>query len=333
MKNIKIILIFSLAFILASCSQEEVNTYDVGIVSDKSIEDYPPLNQIQAGVSELGETFTSSVRVGDDQAAYISAMNAFIENEYELIALTSFIQNPALNVVASENPDKTFLIFDSIIDPIKENVVSVSFKDQEGAFLAGYLAGLKTQSNKVGYIGHESDIVSDKYEYGFRYGLLYAAKELDKEIGLKVEYLDSFSDFEQGKEKADLIYELGTDIIYQVAGYSGHGIIESAKEFNRYVISDGEDQAFLAPENVLTSIVRDYKAVSSNLILDISQGNLDSGKLYVGLGENALGLVDQTENSILEQDLYNKVSAVKELIIKGEIQVPFDSTSFQQINQ
>lgn len=326
-KKLFLILIFVL---LVGCGKGNIETYDVGIVTDsKEVSDSPKLKQITNGIDRLGERFTYSVSNQSNQNGYISAMERYIRDEKELILATNFVENQAIETIASQSQDTKFAVLNSVIDPQYENVYSFDIKTNESAFLVGYLAGLRTQSNRVGYIGFEPSILSDYYEYGFKAGLTYAAKELNKEIGLKVEYVDTFSDQNKGKELADSIYENGIDIIYQTVGNTGIGVIESAIEFNRMVIGNELDQSNKSKSNVLTSSIIKYDDISEYIVNGINANSIGAGKNKLGIKEDAVGIPAFDEEGILSIDLYNKAILVEEKIKKEEIIVPFDLESFE----
>lgn len=326
-KKLLLILLFVL---LVGCGKDDIETYDIGIVTDSSaVSESPKLKQITTGINRLGDRFTTSVSNQNNQNGYISAIERFIKDEKELIIATNFSENLAVETIASQSTDTKFAVLNSVIDPQYENVYSFDIKTNESAFIVGYLAGLRTQSNRVGYVGFEPGIFSDYYEYGFKSGLTYAAKELNKEIGLKVDRVDSFDDFEKGKELANAIFENGIDIIYQTVGNTGLGVIESAIEYNRMVIGNELDQSNISKSNVLTSSVINYDDISEYIANGISTNSIQSRKNKLGTKENAVGIPEFDEEGILSIDLYNKAILVAEKIKKEEIIVPFDLESFE----
>ena len=105
--------------------------------------------------------------------------------------------------VATQNPDTMFAIIDDVIEG--ENTVSVSFKDNEAAFLAGVAAAKTTKTNQLGFIGGQESVVIDRFEAGFIAG----AQSVNPDIDVKVEYVGSFGDAAGGKSKAAAMYASG----------------------------------------------------------------------------------------------------------------------------
>lgn len=261
----------------------------------------------------------------------ISLLGKLSKDKYNLVITNGFMTSNEVSTVAEQNKDSKFVVVDSVIDPTLYNLSSILFNTQESSFLAGYLAGLQTQSNKIGYIGFERGLISDRYEFGFKSGILQAAKERDVEISIFTKLIDSFNNYDEGKRTANEIYDNGADIIYQTIGATGLGVIDSAKQHNKYVIGYDLDQSYLAPKNILTSTIKKYDTVAAGIIKAFNDGSLDMGKkLYYGLKEDAVGLAPyDTEKSLYSNDINKKVLEMAEKIKSGKIKVPFNEKVYK----
>ena len=121
---------------------------------------------------------------------------------------------------------------------------------------AGYAAGMVTKTGIIGFMGGvQTEIVEDFY-YGFAAGIEQAERERGMQIELLVDYTGSFTDAQLGYDSAMEMYNAGADIVYQVAGTSGTGAIIAAEETGKYVIGVDVDQSYLAPDNVIFSVVK-----------------------------------------------------------------------------
>lgn len=334
MKKVLLIIFLTFSIILQACSKKsEIDKFNVAIVTDT--EDFgndTKSKMIESGLLKIGERINVSKNGSSNEDKFIKQINSYINSDYDLIIGTNFQMNESIRALANQNKETKFLIFNSIMDPGLENVNTLLFSTNESSFLAGYLAGLVTKTNNIGYIGANPGVLSDFYEYGFKAGLLYAAKELKIEISVKSQYIEDLSDYEKGKEIADKMYENGVDLIYQTAGYAGVGAIESAKNNNKYIIGYDEDQSYLAPKNVLTSTIKNYDIISEDLGLNYLTNSIESGQnLRYGIKEDAVSITKFNETSIYSIDIYNKVMSLYEQIKKGEIVIPFDEDSFKAI--
>lgn len=328
-----IVICFVFIILLQGCKKaQNKNTYNVAIITDTEYlsSDYKSLN-IEKGVKSLGNKVSVEIDGTSDKSKYLNYIDSYVNDEYNLIITAGFLQNSAIENLASKNPKTSFLAIDSIIDSDLKNLTSINFKTNESSFLAGYISGLVTKTNKIGYIGLKSGLITDLNEYGFKAGLLTSAKELKKEIAIKVEYIEDLSDYNKGKEVAKNLYNSGIDIIYQTTGYSGVGSIEAAKELNKLIIGYDVDQSYLAPKNVLTSTIKNYDIISENIVLKyLSKDKIDGQQLNLGIDSEAVGITKFNENSIYGNEIYTKAMLIKEKIKNKEISVPYDKESFEK---
>lgn len=327
-KNFKILLLSFFAILLCACQSDENLTYDIGVIGESNIQNTDKLTRIENSINSLGEGYTYASSIGKDQSSYLSSIDNFIAAEKDLIISTSFMQNPAVAAAASKNLETKFLVLDSILDPEIENTVSVHFKNNEAAFIAGYIAGLTTRSNLIGYVGPESSVIADEIEYGFKAGIRTAARELNKDIGIIVKHVESHADFDLGEELANEIYENGSDIIFESAGYTGDGVVESAINNSQYVISLGQDKSLISPANVLVSMYVDYETVVADLVNQVRNSSIESGKINYGYAQNAFRMNELSEESSLQNDILEKANLRIEEIASGDISVPYDSESY-----
>ncbi len=223
------------------------------------------------------------------------AMDYLVNNGYQLIIGIGSNQVNALTQCAKEYPDVTFVIIDDIVE--LPNVVSVNFREEESAFLAGTLAALITKSNIVGYIGG-ANIPPNIYESAFKAGVDYI-NQTDKRqqpVQVKANYAGYFAkDFENpGKGEALAIADIesGADLLFHTAGRTGDGVLAAAASRGVKVIGSGYNQSTLFPGTVLTSTVKIADQGLYQVIQDIAKGQLKPGQRFLGLKERAVGLTD-----------------------------------------
>ena len=163
--------------------------------------------------------------------------------------------------------------------------------------MVGYIAAAVTTTDKVGFVGGISSEVIDQFQYGYEAGVAYANRVLDKDVKVTAQYAESFSDAAKGKSIANKMFTDGCDIVYHAAGGTGTGVIEAAKEAGKFAIGVDRDQAYLAPENVLTSSLKNVnvavKAVSKRHIAGMEIGGQT---LSFGLSDGAVGIPEDHSN-------------------------------------
>lgn len=306
--------------------------YSVGMVTNVGGVNDQSFNQSAwAGLNNLRDNYGVNVSYleSNQESDYPTNLDKMLDNGNDLIWSVGFAMSSAAKNAALTNMDQNYGIIDeSYGDETPENMVCVMFRAQESSFLAGYVAGLTTKTDKVGFVGGIGSDIIDQFEYGFRAGVDYAAKELGKEISVSIQYAESFTDAAKGKAIATKMYNDGCDIIFHAAGSSGNGVIEAAKDSGNWVIGVDMDQYHLAPEAVLTSAVKRVDTVIELVSAEYLNGNNYGGTTFeYGLEDEAVGLPEENPN--LDEQVYAKAMEVKETIIKGDITVPYNAETFE----
>ena len=187
---------------------------------------------------------------------------------------------------------------------------------------------MTTKVNRVGFIGGMKSVVIDQFEYGYRAGVAYAAKKLGKNIDVKIQYAESFTDSAKGKAIAIKMFD-ECDVIFHAAGGAGVGIIEAAKEKGSYAIGCDMDQSFLAPKNVLTSSIKDVGKAVKTVSTSLKNGDKIGGKTFsYGIKEDCVGIPQENPN--VPENVKNAVKAVEEKVRRGEIIPPGTSASYEE---
>lgn len=303
---------------------------DVGGVNDQSYNQggWEGLQEFEK-TSGTKVSFIETVQISDLATNFDKA----VDGDHDLIWGIGFNTADPLAESAKMNPELTYAIVDHQFDEGSlENVTSAIFNVEEASFMVGYIAALTTETNKLTYIGGMRSPVMDFFEYGFKSGVEYGAKELGKDIEVDAKIIESFTDAAKGKAIAASVYNDGSDIIFVAAGASGNGVIEQAIEEDKWVIGVDRDQLYLAPDNVLTSALKNVGAVTEDLSQKIIDGEELGGKVIeYGLENEGVGIPEENPN--LPKETYDKALEVKEAIIKGEIVVPHDEETYSNFNK
>lgn len=340
----KILLLLTAVFIFSCGKKENQNTqsdtsvsntnsgnapikvglvFDVGGRGDKSFNDaaYAGLEKAQ---KELGIQFEDiDPGNGSDRE---SALRKFAARpDISLIFGVGFIFTDDINNVAKEFPNKKFACIDySITDPnaIPPNVLAVEFKEEEGSFLVGAIAGLKTQTNKIGFIGGVESPLIKKFESGYVQGAKYTNPNIEAFTSYISVTPEGFKNPGKAQEIALSQYNKGADIIYHASGLSGLGLFEAAKEQKKFAIGVDMDQWNEAPGFVLTSMMKPVSEAIFGTIKLYKEGNFAGGVKVFGLTDNGVGYVyDDNNKSLISQDIINKIEEIKTKIKNGEIVV------------
>ncbi len=239
----------------------------------------------------------------------------------DLVLTAGYQIGEVLARIAPEFPNVKFAIFDAVLDI--PNVVSVNYKSNEGSFLVGALAALKSESNKIGYIGGADVPLLQEFEAGYIAGI----QKINPEAEVTVEYISKdatgFNQRERAKAIALSQYASGIDVIYAVAGGSGQGVLEAAREQKQFIIWVDSNGNHLAPGLVLTSMIKEISSSVQHIVGETAAGNFMAGIRLFGIEDGGVSYaVDEHNRPLLSEDIIATVESLKAKIITGEIVVP-----------
>ncbi|MBR6089847.1 MAG: BMP family ABC transporter substrate-binding protein, partial [Anaerolineaceae bacterium] len=227
--------------------------------------------------------------------------------------------------IAQEFPDVKFIWIDNqTYEPIS-NLLNITYAQNEGSFLAGYIAAAVSESGKLGAVGGEDAGTINDFITGYRQGAEYYAAETGKTIRVEVNYTNSYDDPALGRECAAALNDKGADVIFNIASAAGDGIFDAAKEKGFYAIGVDSDQKYIAPDVIICSMKKEigssiFEAVSRILDGDDSQlgttwiADLASG--FVGIGYGDPDMPQQVPDDVKEA-----VTVITQKIVSGEITV------------
>lgn len=258
---------------------------------------------------------------------FITNMDKMIDAGNQLIWGNGYTVADATLEAAQMNLDVTFGVIDFAFSEVPENVFGVTFRAQESSFLAGYVAARTTKTDKVGFVGGQKSATIDAFEWGYKAGVAYAAKELGREIQVDSQYAETFADSAKGKAIANKMYNSGADVIFHAAGGTGLGVIEAAKEANKWVIGVDRDQAYLAPDNVLTSAMKNVNIAVIDLSEKMINGEHIGGQNYeYGLSDGSVGLAEGHDN--IDDAVYEDTMKLQEELKAGSITAPANEEAY-----
>jgi basic membrane protein A len=267
------------------------------------------------------------VLAGKAQEDYEPNLQLLVDQGSELVIAVGFMMEPAVRAVAARNPSTKFLLLDSpVLDAsgkptVLPNVRAVMYRENEGSFLAGALAGLVTSSGKVGFVGGIQVPLIRKFEVGFRAGV----RQVNPKVEVLVAYTGSFDDEKKGVEVGQDLYGRGCDVLFQGAGLDGLGVIRAAQQAGKLVIGTDSDQSHVAPRNVLTSMLKRVDVAVYGAVKDVLAGSFNGGDVVLGLKEGGVGLapigpvpIDPARRAAAEAE----VERLRAAIVAGRLAVP-----------
>ena len=322
--------------LLVGCSsktESNEDVYKIGMISDTGGVNDESFNQstwegLQQAQEKYGKDKVQVKYVESSQEAdYTPNIETFVEEDLDLIIGVGYKMAGAIEEASKNYPDVQFAIIDHSYEKQPENVTSLIYEDNTAAYLAGLVAAKKTETNKVAFIGGIKSATLDKFEYGFRAGV----KAANPNCELTVRYLNSFSDSALAKSVANQMHKDGVDVIYTAAGAAGTGAIEAAKENNKMAIGVDVDQSPLAPDNIISSTMKNVNVSIVNLVGEILEDNYQGGQVIVNtLASGGVGLSDTTKDHV-SKDILDYVNEQADKIKSGEIKVPENEKQYNEI--
>ena len=298
--------------------------YDVGGRGDQSFNDAAAAGMDQA-TKEFGmESQESEAADGEPESAREERLRTFADAGYDPIIAVGFAYSPAVAKVAKEYPDTHFAIIDDEAAQA-DNIANLVFAEEQGSFLVGAAAALKTKTDHIGFIGGVEVPLIQKFQAGYVAG----AKEVNPKIKVDVTYLTQAPDFSgfgdpaKGKTAAQGMYDGGADIIYHAAGGSGGGVFEAASESGNLAIGVDSDQYQTADPSVkdviMTSMLKNVNVAVYEYLKQVNDGTFPSGVTRYDLAADGVGY--STSGGMVD-DIKSKLDEYKQKIVDGEIKVP-----------
>ena len=296
-------------------------------------------------------SFTTIQDKTGDPASCVKTVEDIVA-DYDAIVCVGF-QFSGITELAEDNPDVKFLLVDTWPADSNgntaevENINAMTFKEQEGGFLAGVAAALSTKTKKVAIVNGIAFPTNVSYQYGFMSGVNYANKhygtgasivELPSYSGTDVtgkqvggNYVGSFIDQANGKIVGQALIREGCDVIFVAAGGAGMGVFTAAKEAKDvYVIGCDADQ-FNDGANgdtniILTSSLKVMDKNDARVLRDVASGAFKGGNYLLGAAEDSIDYVKTPGHHQLSDEAIAKLDAALALLKAGKI-LPASFTS------
>jgi basic membrane protein A and related proteins len=312
--------LFAMAAMSASALAADIKpalVYGTGGKFDKSFNE-AAYNGAEKFKSETGIEYRDFAPNDDTQGE--QALRNFASKGFNPVVAISFAWTSALDKVAAEFPDTKFVIIDSVVD--KPNVRSVLFKENEGSYLVGVLAGLKSATGKVGFVGGMDIPLIRKFECGYELGAKSVKSDIEVFQNMTGTTGAAWNDPVRGGELTKNQIDQGADVIFAAAGATGLGVLQTAADNGKFSIGVDSNQNYLHPGSVLTSMVKRVDLAIYNAFSDTKDDKFSAGIQNLGLKEGGVDYaLDDNNASLITDDMKAAVEKAKADIISGAVQV------------
>lgn len=300
---------------------------DIGGLGDRGFND---LAKVGLDAADSALKVKGRIVVPQTPADYTNDLTQLAQNGAQPVFGIGFTFADAMTQVSGKFPQTHFAIVDSVVN--KPNVRSLVFREQEGSYLAGVVAGLMAQQKTsytnpshqvVGFIGGQQSPLIEKFGAGYEQGVKSVCphcKILYQYVGVTTQ---AFSDPGTAAEIARNMHANGAYVIYHAAGASGDGLFKVATEQHFFAIGVNTDQAKLQPNApILTSVLKRVDTAVETTIEDQAHGKWSAGVQSYGLANNGIALAPFGRfNSLVPAKVKSAVNHAKAAIISGRIKV------------
>ncbi|MFI5975155.1 BMP family protein [Streptomyces sp. NPDC051452] len=298
--------------------------YDVGGRGDRSFNDSAARGADKAKTEFGGSIKELTAKSSDTPADRDQRLTDLAQAGYNPIIAVGYTYAPAVDKVSKQFPKTSFGLIDAVVPG--KNVDSITFTEEQGSYLAGVAAALKTKKDHVGFIGGVDSPLIKKFEAGYVQGV----KATNPKIKVDTQYLSHGSDTsgfaspDKGKQAAQGMLDNGADVVYSAAGSSGNGAIEAVSGVKgAWAIGVDSDQYQIPglakyKNSILTSMVKNVDVGVYDFVKSVKDGKPLTGTNTYSLEKNGVSL--STSGGFID-DIKAKLDAAKKKIVDGSVKV------------
>ena len=319
-------LVLCIAMLLSVCltAGAEEQPLKVGLCIAESLGDKGFYDSADEGLKRLGADYGvvgNVVECKNDGSQFLPVLATAAEQNDVVVAVGWQFWDALVEVVP-QMPETKFIFIDNAMDEIPENMLCITYKENEGSFLAGYIAMKISQTGIVGVVGGEDSATINNFIVGYTQGAKYANPE---GTVLDPVYTNDYEDVPKGKETGLSLYGKNADVVFACAGKAGLGVFEAGAETKKLAIGVDSDQKAEDPEVVACSMM---KLVGDSIYVTIEKlvkdGEFAGGTVWdadLSTGLIAIGYGDDTMTQQVSPELKTEVEELAQKIINGEIVV------------
>ncbi|MDJ0388316.1 BMP family ABC transporter substrate-binding protein [Roseomonas sp. E05] len=248
------------------------------------------------------------------------ALRNFSRRGQSPIIAVGFNQASAVKAVAGEFPKVNFVIIDAVVEA--PNVESVLFREEQGSYLAGMLAAMKSATGKVGFVGGMDVPLIRKFACGYVQGARAVNPKIEVLQNMTGSTPSAWNDPVRGAELTRSQIERGADVVFHAAGATGIGVLQAAADAGKFGIGVDSNQNHLHPGHVLTSMVKQLDVATRTTLQAARAGTWKPGTQVLGLAEDGVGLAfDENNAPLITAEMRSRIDQAKADIVAGGITV------------
>ncbi len=291
--------------------------FDLGGKFDKSFNE---------SVHNGAEAFTKATSIAvrefeaQNETQREQALRNFARRGSDPILAVGFGQASAVKTVAADFPKVRFVLIDSVVDA--PNVQSIVFREEQGSYLAGMLAALRSATGKIGFVGGMDVPLIRKFACGYVQGARAANPRIEVLQNMAGSTPAAWADPVRGAELTRSQIERGADVVFHAAGATGVGVLQAAADAGKFGIGVDSNQNALHPGRVLTSMVKQLDVATRTTLEAARAGTWRPGTQVLGVAEGAVELAfDDSNAAVVTPEMRSRIDSAKADIIAGRTTV------------
>jgi basic membrane protein A and related proteins len=290
---------------------------DIGQLEDKSFNEFS-WKGVQDGASAIGGTAQNIVT--RDIADYKQNIQQFVDQKYDIIVTVGFLIGTDTLAAAKANPTIQFFGVDQFIaDPVPANYQGLLFNEAQAGYLAGIVAGTITKSGKIGAVGGRSDVPPVvNYIKGYENG----AKSVKSNVQVTITYVEDFNAPDKGEASARTMIGQGVDVVFQVAGLTGTGVLRAACNAKVYGIGVDVDQYLSVPSTkdcTITSAEKRLQNATRDAIKRFKDKGKQTGNFSNDATNDGIGLSEIRNLSPIPAGMQDKIKQAIDDMKSGKL--------------
>jgi basic membrane protein A len=278
---------------------------DIGQLEDKSFNEFS-WKGVQDGAAAVGGTAKNIVT--KDIADYKQNIQSFVDQKYDIIVTVGFLIGTDTLAAAKANAGIQFLGVDQFVaDPAPANYQGLLFNEAQAGYLAGLVAGTITKSNKIGAVGGRSDVPP---VVNYIKGYENAAKSVKPGVQVLINYVEDFNAPDKGEASAKTMIGQGADVVFQVAGLTGAGVLRAACNAKIWGIGVDVDQYQSLPDAkacIVTSAEKRLQNATRDAIKRFKDKGKQSGNFVNDATNDGIGVSPIRNLSPIPAGLEDKI--------------------------
>ncbi len=286
------LLVFSMLLSACGGAAEEAVTekeFTCALITPNPLGDRSFIDSSARGVDQINAELPMECTIIETNgvAEHETALRGAVQQGYDLIM--GLAMNPEMFInLANEFPDQKFGSPSEVFaESLPDNLMAFQIDVHESSFLVGLVVGSMTETKTVGAVVGGDAPALNQFFYGYKQGVL----EVCPDCEVLVSYLGfDFANPTLGLESALGQYDQGADIVYQVAGRSGEGVLEAAAQTGKFAIGVDSNQDFVQPGSIITSMIKRVDTATFLIAESVVNGTYAGGFNAIGLADNAAGL-------------------------------------------